>query len=220
LTVRYEAFMQAAAKRMSARGIGRISEFRRQEDGKVLVSQFLVSDKDFVGVYLTGASEDASRRYQFETLSNWDATNLARGSGRPRVSFMDGTSPDKLRWASEVVSSHRAILGRSKASFWVPYAGFYVLRHRYYSLLSKAQVYVHSEDAPRWIKKATESYYALVLYPYSESAPRWVSSATERYWELRHKYGFGLLRYKYESIRAHRAMQRSNHIVQTLSKRR
>jgi CelD/BcsL family acetyltransferase involved in cellulose biosynthesis len=204
LTPRYEAFMQAAARRMSARGIGRISEFRRQADGEVLVSQFLLFDKDFVGVYVVGASEEASRRFQFETLSNWDATNLARDTGSPDVSSMDGTSHDKLRWASEVVSSHRAILGRSKA-FWVPYAGYYLLRNRYYSLRSKVQVYVHSEDAPRWIKKTVQGYYALVLYPYSESAPGWIRSATDSYWELRHKYGFGILRYKYESVRAHHA---------------
>jgi hypothetical protein len=218
LSLRYEAFMQAAARRMTARGIGRISEFKREDDDReeeVLVSQFLVFDKDFIGVYLTGASEEASRRYQLETLSNWDATNFARSSGRPWVSFMDGTSRDKLRWASEVVRSHRAILGHRRA-LWVSYAGYHVLRNHYYSLLSNAQVYVHSEDAPRWIKKATQSYYALVLYPYSENSPRWIRSATERYWELRRKYGFGILRYKYESIRAHRAMQRSSRVAQTL----
>ena len=118
-----------------------------------------------------------------------------------------------------MVSSHRAILGNTKA-FWIPYAGYYLARNRYYTLLSDAQVYVHSEDTPRWIKHVIDNYYALVLYPYSESAPRWVRSATERYWELRHKYGFGILRYKYESIRAHRARQRSNRVVQALSKRR
>src|SRR5918998_682407 len=59
LTPRYEAFVRAAARRTTARGIGRISEFRRQADGKVLVSQFLLSDKGFVGIQLIGASEEA-----------------------------------------------------------------------------------------------------------------------------------------------------------------
>ena len=79
LTPRYEASMQAAARRMTARSIGRISEFRRG-DGEVLVSQFLIFDKDFVGVYMLGASEEASRRYQFMTLCNWDAMNVACNS--------------------------------------------------------------------------------------------------------------------------------------------
>jgi hypothetical protein len=207
LTPRYEAFMEAAARRMTARGIGRVSEFRQGEE--VLVSQFLVFDKDFVGVYVTGASEEACRRYQLETLSNWDAIDAARGRSSEYVSFMDGATRDKLRWASEVVRSQRAILGRSIAS-WVPYAGYHLLRDRYHSLLSESQVYVHSEGAPRWVKDAIERYYALVLYPYSEGAPRWIRNATERYWELRGKYGSGVLRYKYESARARWEIHRSS----------
>ena len=209
LTPRWEAFMQVAARRMSARGIGRISEFRREDDGEVLVSQFLLFDKDFVGAYVIGASEEATRRYQLETLTNWDAIEVARSRGSAYVSMMFYVSWDKLRWASEVVSSHRAILGRSKA-FWIPYAGYFILRDRYYTLRSKAQVYVHSEEAPSWIKKATESYYALVLYPYSESAPAWVRGATERYYALRAKYGYGWLRYTLELARARRQAPRPN----------
>ena len=207
LTSRYEAFMEAAARRMSARGIGRISEFRRGD--AVLVSQFLVFDKDFVGVYVIGANREASRRYQFETLSNWDAINVARGRGSAYVSFMDGASQDKLRWATEVVSSHRAILGRRRASLWLPYAGYHILRDRYYALRSKAQLYVHSEEAPRWIRRATEAYYALLSHAHSEGAPGWVKNATARYWELRGKYGSGWLRYKYEDARARREMERN-----------
>jgi CelD/BcsL family acetyltransferase involved in cellulose biosynthesis len=208
LSPRYQAFVETAARRMSARGIGRISEFRR-DDGEVLVSQFLLFDKDFVGVQLIGASEEASRRYQFMTLCSWDAMDVAHRRGGAYVSWMEYASRDKLRWASEVVSSHRAILGRTKA-FWVPYAGYYVMRERYYALRSNAQVYVHSEGAPWWIKKAIESYYALVLYPYSESAPGWIRRATQRYYALRIRYGYGWLRYKYELARARRQIRRSN----------
>jgi hypothetical protein len=213
LTPRYETFMRAAARRMTARGIGRISEFRRHDDDgeeQVLVSQFLLFDKDFVGAYVIGASEEASRRYQFMTLYIWDAMEVAHRRSNAYVSLMFHASWEKLRWASEVVSSHRAILGRSKASFWVPYAGYYLVRHRYYALLSDAQVYVHSEDAPRWVKKATASYYALVLYPYSEGAPSWVRSATDRYYALRREYGYYALRYKYELARARQQIRGSN----------
>jgi hypothetical protein len=209
LSPKYEAFMQVAARRMTARGIGRIYEFRRQADGEVLVSRFLVFDKDFVGGFLIGASEEASRRYQFMTLGIWSAMNVASDRDNAYVSLMEYASHDKLRWASEVVSSHRAILARTRA-FWVPYAGYYVARHRYYALLAKAQLYVHSQDAPAWVKKAVEGYYALVLYPYSEGAPVWVRSATQRYWELRDKYGYGWLRYKYRLARARRVDRRSN----------
>ena len=221
LTPRYEAFMQAAARRMTARGIGRISEFRRADDEEVLVSQFLLFDKDFVGVKMIGTSEEASRRYQFMTLCNWDAMNVARGTSNAYVSWMHYTSPEKLRWASEVVSSHRAILGRGRAS-WVPHASYYyhILRDRYYALRSNAQLYVYSEDAPRWVKKATQRYHALVLYPYSESAPRWVKSATERYYALRHEYGYYALRYKYELAQARRQLRGSSHLTPRPSKSR
>ncbi len=208
LTPRYEAFMETAARRMSARGIGRISEFWRGEE-EVLVSQFLVFDKDFVGVYVLGASQEASRRYQFMTLCNWDALNVAGSRNGAYVSWMQGTSRDKLRWADEVVGSQRAILSRGRAS-WILYAGYPILRDRYYTLRSEAQVYVHSEAAPRWIRYATERYYALLSHVNSEDTPRWVKSATERYWELRSKYGYGVLRYKYESARARREIRRSS----------
>ena len=207
LTARYEAFMAVAARRMTARGIGRISEFRR--DDAVVASQFLVFDKDFAGVYVIGASQEASRRYLFMALCNWDAMNVAGSKGSAYVSWMDGTSRDKLRWASEVVTSRRAILGRRRA-FWVPYAGYYILRDRYNALRSEAQRYVHSDDAPRWIKRATERYYALQSSIYSDDAPRWIRSATERYWELRQQYGYGWLQYRYELARVGREMQRSD----------
>lgn len=195
--------METAARRMTARGIGRISEFRR--DDTVVASQFLVFDKEFTGMYVIGASQEASRRYLFMALGIWDAMNVAGSTGSAYVSCMDGTSSAKLRWATEVVTSRRAILGRSRVS-WGPYAGYHLLRERYYAL----QRYVHLEGAPRWIKSATDGCYALQRYVHSEGAPRWIKSATERYWELRHKYGYGWLQYKYELARTRREMQRSN----------
>lgn len=219
LTPRFEAFMQTAARRMTARRIGRISEFRR-EDGEVLASQFLVFDKDFVGVYVLGAHEKASRRYQFMTLCNRDAFSVAQSKGSAYVSWMHYVSQDKLRWATEVVSSHRTILGRNRTSSWAPYAGFHLLRDRYYALRSEARSYAYSEGAPRWVKKAIDRYHALVLYPYSEGAPRWVRSVTERYYALRARYGYGRLRYQYETVRARRTKQSSTHLIQALREKR
>jgi hypothetical protein len=145
---------------------------------------------------------------------------------------MQYVSPEKLWWASEVVSSQRAILARGRSS-WVPYAYYYphilrershILRERYYALRSNAQLYVHSEDAPRWIKNTTDRYWALVRYVHSESAPGWVRNATERYYALRGKYGYyalrNALRYKYELTQVRREMRRSSHLKPGLSKRR
>jgi hypothetical protein len=199
-TPRYEAFMVAAARRTTARGIGRISEFWRGD--AVVVSQFVLFDKDFVDTYAIGASREASRRYQFNTLGNWDAMNVARGRSTPYVSFGDPAG-NKVRWGDEVVPSYRVLLGRNSAS-WLPYAAYHALRDGYHSLRSAAQLYVHSESAPRWLKKATDHYYALQSYVYSEEAPRWVKKATDGYWALRSKYGYWALRYKYELARARR----------------
>jgi CelD/BcsL family acetyltransferase involved in cellulose biosynthesis len=220
LTPRYEAFVRTAARRMTERGIGRVSEFRRKEDGEVLVSQFLLFDGDFVGVYVTGADEEASGRYQLETLSNWDAIEVAHAAASSeRVSFMDGATRDKLRWASEVVQSHRLILGRT-AALYVPYAGYHLMRTYYRALRSGAQSYAYSEEAPQWVKKAVERYHALQSYPYSEGTPSWVRSATERYYALRARYGYGRLRYQYESVRARWGVRRGTHLIRALRKKR
>jgi hypothetical protein len=194
---------------MTQRGIGRVSEFRRQADGEVLVSQFLLFDKDFVGVYVVGASKEATGRYQFMTLCNWDATNLARRMNTSYVSWMFYISQDKMRWASEVVRSHRLILSRTNA-LWVPYAGYHVSRDRYRTMRSKAQVYVHSEEAPNVVRKAMKAYYSLQSYVHSEGSPRWVKKITNAYYAIRHAYGYYALQYKYELIRTRRQMRGSN----------
>ena len=206
LTQRYEAFMVAAARRTTARGIARISEFWR--DDAVIVSQFLLFDENFVDTYAIGASQEAARRYQFNTLGNWDAMNVARDRSNPYVSFGDPAG-DKMRWADEVVPSYRAILGHNSAS-WIPYAAYHALRDRYYGLRSEAQLYAHSENAPRWVRKATDTYYTLQSYAHSEDAPRWVKKATDGYWALRHEYGYWTLRYKYDLARARREARRSS----------
>ena len=206
LTARHEAFVVAAARRTTARGIGRISEFRR--DDTVIVSQFLLFDKDFVDTYAIGASQEARRRYQFNTLGNWDAMNVARERDVAHVSFGDPAG-DKVRWGDEVIPSHRAILGRNSA-FWITYAAYHALCDGYYSLRSEASLYAHSEHAPWWLKRATSTYYALQSYAYSEDAPRWLKRATDRYWALRHEYGYWALRYKYELSRARRETRRSS----------
>ena len=206
LTRRFETFVSIAAQRTTMRGIGRISEFRR--DDTVVVSQFLLFDEDFVVAWAIGASQEASQQYQFNTLSIWDAMNVARGRDAAFVSLTNYAIREKLRWADEVVSSHRVILGRTLVS-WIPYSGYHTLRDGYYSLSSKAQLYVHSEVAPRWLKKATHGYYALQSYVHSEDAPRWVKKATDSYYALRHEYGYHALLYKYELVRTRRERPRS-----------
>ena len=150
-TRRFESHVVAAVRRMAARGLGGISEFWR--DGEVLISDFWVSGKDFLGTYMLGASQEALRRYQWSSLYIWDAVNIAHSKNSSRLDLLRGTEPYKLRWNPRVLPNHRMILGRNPA-FWGPYAGYHALR-------SRAKRYASSEDAPRWIKNAKDVYRAL-----------------------------------------------------------
>jgi Acetyltransferase (GNAT) domain len=153
-TSRYESLIVAAAGRMTARELGGISEFWR--DGEVIISDFWVSGRDFIGTYLLGASREALQHYQWSSLYIFDAMNIARSKNRRYLDLLRGEEPYKLRWSSRISSSHRLILGRHLA-FWVPYAGYHALRF-------KAKRYVQSESSPRWIGRAITEYRTLRRY--------------------------------------------------------
>jgi hypothetical protein len=153
-TSRYEYLIVAAARRMTARELGGISEF--WQDGGVIISDFWVSGRDFIGTYVLGASREALQRYQWSSLYIWDALNIARTKNRGYLDLLRGEEPYKLRWSSRISPSHRLILGRNLAS-WAPYAGYHALR-------SKARRYVQSESAPRWIGGAVTEARVLRRY--------------------------------------------------------
>jgi CelD/BcsL family acetyltransferase involved in cellulose biosynthesis len=153
-TSRYESLVVAAASRMTARELGGISEFWR--DGEVIVSDFWVCGRDFIGTYMLGASREALRRYQWSSLYIWDALNIARSKNYNYLNLLRGEEPYKLRWSSTISPSHRLILGRS-LTFWTPYAGYHALRFR-------TKMFAQSESAPRWIGSAVTEYRALRHY--------------------------------------------------------
>jgi hypothetical protein len=149
-----EAHKVAAARRMSAYGLGGISEFWR--DDEVIISYFWLSGRDFFGVYIVGASQEALQRYQWSSLYIWDGINNARSRNISHFNLLRGEEPYKLRWSTGVVSNHRLILGRSLA-LWISYAGYHVLR-------SKAQGYVDSDSAPRWVRRAHSELRVLLRF--------------------------------------------------------
>lgn len=110
-TERFESFLAAAVRRLTACDLGGISEFRR--DGEVVASHFLVFGRGFVGEHLWGAKQAAARRYQVSSLNVWDAVSIARSRGSTRVDLLRGEEPYKLRWASDIIINHRAVLGKS-----------------------------------------------------------------------------------------------------------
>ncbi len=153
-TSRFRSHIVAAARRMTARGLGGISEFWR--DGEVIISDFWVSGRDFIGTFMLGASREALQHYQWSSLYIFDALNIARSKNCGYLDLLRGEEQYKLRWSSRISPSHRLILGRNVA-FWTPYAGYHALR-------SEARRYVRSESAPRWIGGAITEFRALRRY--------------------------------------------------------
>lgn len=151
LTRRFESHLRIAVRRMTARGLGGISEFR--QGGEVIVSHFLIFGRDFVGEHLIGARQDSLRRYQLSSLCIRDAVEVARGRNSGRLDLLRGEELYKLRWNPTIIPNYRAILSRSLA-FWGPYAGYQALR-------SRAKRYANSGSAPRWIKGVANRYRAL-----------------------------------------------------------
>jgi CelD/BcsL family acetyltransferase involved in cellulose biosynthesis len=153
-TSRYESLIVASARRMTARELGGISEFWR--GGEVIISDFWVSGRGFIGTYMLGASREALQRYQWSSLYIWDALNIARTKNCGYLDLLRGEEPYKLRWSSRVSPSHRLILGRN-LGFWAPYAGYHALR-------SNARRYAQSDSAPRWIGGAITEFRVLRRY--------------------------------------------------------
>jgi CelD/BcsL family acetyltransferase involved in cellulose biosynthesis len=177
LTKRFESHIVAAARRMTALGLGGISEFWR--DGEVVISYLWVSEEDFFATYIAGASQKALQEYQWSSLYIWDAVLNALDRSCSTVDLLRGEEPYKLRWASKVVATHRAILGRSRGP-WRPYAAYYVLR-------SRAKRYVNSDEVPSWVTAALVRSRVLrrkvMRYANEEHRPRWINAAINRLME-------------------------------------
>lgn len=127
LTPKFEAFVVAAARRMTDRGLGGIAELRR--DGQVLISSFTLFGASVTDAYLVGVSQEASRRYQWSSLGIWDALNMARSEDHAYVCLSNGQDPYKLRWAPKKVPYCRVILGRGRV-LWGVYSAGVALRKR------------------------------------------------------------------------------------------
>jgi CelD/BcsL family acetyltransferase involved in cellulose biosynthesis len=148
LTRRFEAHLEAAAHRMTARDSGGISQLWRGNE--VVLSVFWVFGRDFVGFYMLGASQETLKRYQVSSLFIRDGLEMARERDVARLDLLRGEEPYKLRWTSQAVPNHKVILGRTPI-FWGPYAAYRLARR-------KARRYVEQEGTPRWIKSALSRF--------------------------------------------------------------
>jgi CelD/BcsL family acetyltransferase involved in cellulose biosynthesis len=151
LTRTFEDHIATTARRMTSSGLGGISEFKQGET--TVLSSFLIFGRSSVGAYVLGASREVLKRYQWSSLYIWDGLGIAASRDSRYFDLLQGDEEYKLRWSSEVVTNSRLILSGNPV-FWALYAGYYVMR-------SKTWAYLHSEDAPQWLKDAAGKYRAL-----------------------------------------------------------
>jgi CelD/BcsL family acetyltransferase involved in cellulose biosynthesis len=174
LTQEFESHLEAAARRMIASGVGGVYEFWR--NGEVIASHLLIYGSDFVAEYLWGATQDALERYQVSSLNIHNGINVAVERDCASLDLLRGEEPYKLRWATRVVDTHRAVLGRGRVP-WTPYAAYYVLR-------SRAKRYANSEEVPPWITDAVTRFRTLRRkarwYANEAHRPRWINAAIDR----------------------------------------
>jgi CelD/BcsL family acetyltransferase involved in cellulose biosynthesis len=154
LDPKFDAFVEAAAARMTAYDVGGISEFRR--GNKAVQSTFLVFGRHRVGYYLNGAARDSLDRYQYSSLTVWSALEAAHERGLSSLSYLRGEEPSKLRWSTSTEPNHRMILCRqgSGIAVWGFYAGYNAGR-------AKLAAYAGSESAPGWVRRIHSSYHGL-----------------------------------------------------------
>jgi CelD/BcsL family acetyltransferase involved in cellulose biosynthesis len=145
LSREFKSHVLAATSRLTAGRLGGMSEYWK--DGEVVASHLLVFGHNFVAEYLTGATQEARRRYSLHPLYMWNLVNVARSRDSSSVHLLRGEEPYKLQWASIVLANHRMILGRSL--LW------YGIYSNYYRLRTKVRQYVYSDKAPQWLKDAS-----------------------------------------------------------------
>jgi CelD/BcsL family acetyltransferase involved in cellulose biosynthesis len=122
LTPEFESFVVAAARRMTDRGLGGISELWR--DGELLMSSFTFFGHKITYAYLVGVHQEAGQRYQWSSLGIWDVLSMASGRNSDYVCLGDGRDPYKLRWSPKEVPYYQITMGRG-LFFWGLYSAAY-----------------------------------------------------------------------------------------------
>lgn len=112
LTKKFEGFIMAAARRMTERGLGGISEFWRH--GNVIISCLFIIGDEFTDAYLVGASQEAVQRYQWSSLFIWSGMNIAHNRNNAYLCLDSGVEPYKQRWAPIEVPYYMITLGRGR----------------------------------------------------------------------------------------------------------
>jgi GNAT acetyltransferase-like protein len=146
LTPQFESFIVAAARRMTNRGLGRISELRR--DREVIISSFMLFGESVTEAYLVGVSQEARQRYQWSSVGIRDALNTAHSRNNTYVCLAQAGEPYKQSWPHKLVPYYQIIIGRDLVSLTL-YLSFLSLRAR-------AAKYTKVGSTNKWIKNTAE----------------------------------------------------------------
>jgi CelD/BcsL family acetyltransferase involved in cellulose biosynthesis len=146
LTPQFESFIVAAACRMTDRGLGLISEFRR--DGEVIMSSFTLFGDRVTEAFLVGVSQEARQRYQWSSLGICDAMNTARSRNNAYVCLAQAGEPYKQSWPHKLVPHYQIIISRDLVSLTL-YLSFLSLRAR-------AAGHIKAGSTNKWIKNTAE----------------------------------------------------------------
>jgi hypothetical protein len=146
LTPEFESFVEAAARRITDRGLGGISELRR--DGEVVVSTFTVFAEKVNYAYLVGVRQEARQRYQWSALGIYDDLNLALSTNSEYVSLGESGEEYKQKWPHDTVPYYHVVLGQGAVSWrlYLLYASLHVMVTRY----------LEADNTSMFIKKALE----------------------------------------------------------------
>jgi GNAT acetyltransferase-like protein len=146
LTPQFESFIVAAARRMTNRGLGRISELRR--DREVIISSFMLFGESVTEAYLVGVSQEARQRYQWSSVGIRDALNTAHSRNNTYVCLAQAGEPYKQSWPHKLLPYYQIIIGRDLVSLTL-YLSFLSLRAR-------AAKYTKVGSTNKWIKNTAE----------------------------------------------------------------
>jgi CelD/BcsL family acetyltransferase involved in cellulose biosynthesis len=146
LTPEFEAFIVAAARRLTNSGLGGIYEFWR--DGEVIMSSLTIFGDQVTDAYLVGVNQEARQRYQWSSLGIYDALSMARNRNSAYLCLAQGQDSYKQAWPHEDVPYYRVALGRGPVSW-----SLYLM---YLSMRAIVARHLKEHSTPKSIKNVAE----------------------------------------------------------------
>lgn len=126
---RFAACMSSAARRLVESGAGAVYELARTDSDVVEAADLVLTGKDFVMGYVSGAADRLHRRIEVNTALVHLWNSVALEASVSEVDLGRGLEPYKLKWAPMVRENQRLALGVLGARWWA-LAGYLAMRQR------------------------------------------------------------------------------------------